>query len=140
MIGQTAQREEIQQIFQEMVVLLEKGKNWDSIQIHGEMVYLYWQMGKKVRDFLESLESQEKREGVLGCLEREFEKRYGRNLSARYLTTMALFVESFPEENILPTNRSLSWSQLCELSHFKFFLVYLYRRGLQNISLVRVGQ
>lgn len=84
------------------------------------MILLFWQVGKRINDFILEHKRAEYGKGIVGTLSRQLEERFGRNIEEKNLRRMLQFANVFPDTEIVVTlSRHLSWSHFLILIPLK---------------------
>jgi predicted nuclease of restriction endonuclease-like (RecB) superfamily len=100
--------------------LIEASRAAVAQAVNSALVFLYWQVGSRIRaDVL-----REKRaaygEQILPTLSAKLAPDYGQGFSARNLARMVRFAEVFPDrETVLGLSRQLGWSHFVEIIPLK---------------------
>ncbi len=85
----------------------------------GELVWLYWQVGKRLRQDIVGEERGGYGEQIVEEVARALSAEYGRGFGKRSLYRMMRFVDVFPDPEIVTALRSqLSWTHLREIIAF----------------------
>lgn len=84
--------------------------------LNSEMVILYWNIGKKIREEILTDSRAEYGQEVVSELSEQLKSEYGKGFSRRNLFNMIKFYDSFSDEGIVQTlSAQLSWSHFVEL-------------------------
>jgi len=84
--------------------------------LNSEMVILYWNIGKKIREEILTDSRAEYGQEVVSELSEQLKAEYGKGFSRRNLFNMIKFYDSFTDEGIVQTlSAQLSWSHFVEL-------------------------
>ena len=84
--------------------------------INGELVWLYWQVGRRLRQDVVGEGRAAYGEQLVAAVATALSAEYGRGFGKRNLHHMVRFAEVFPEEEIVHALRAqLSWTHLREL-------------------------
>ena len=107
-------------LFQDIADMIEQSRYKVVTKINSEMVELYWQIGKRIKQDLLKDKKAEYGKQVIESLAIKLTATYGRGFNARNLFHMLNFIGVFPNDNILQTvSTKLSWSHLVELIYIK---------------------
>jgi len=107
-------------LFNEISSLIEQGHSKVASQVNSAMTLLFWQVGKRINDFILKHKRAEYGKQIVVTLSRQLEERFGRNFEERNLRRMLQFAEVFPEqEKVLSLSRHLSWSHFLILIPLK---------------------
>lgn len=84
--------------------------------VNGELVMLYWGIGKRIREDVLRCERAEYGQRIVAQLAERLTAEYGRGYSRRQLETMVRFAAEFESEEIAQTlSAKLSWSHIVRL-------------------------
>ena len=96
-------------LYNEISDLVEQGHYKVLSQVNSAMTLLFWQVGKRVNDFI--LEHRRAKYGkeIVVTLSRQLEKRFGRNFEEENLRRMLQFANVFPDtDKVVTLSRHLS--------------------------------
>jgi hypothetical protein len=103
-------------LVEELRALIETTRGRVAQTVNSELVALYWQVGKRLREEIIGDQRAAYGEEVVGQLARALTAEFGRGFSKRNLHHMVRLVEVFPDAGIVHALRSqLSWTHLREL-------------------------
>ena len=103
-------------IFTSISNMITKTKEKIHYNLNSEMVILYWNIGKKIKE--EVLENNRAEYGkeIIEDLSKKLKYEYGKGFSRRNLFNMIKFYDVFSNEEIVQTlSAQLSWSHFIEL-------------------------
>ncbi len=96
--------------------LIETSRGVVAQTINSELVWLYWQIGTRLRRDVVGEGRGAYGEQVVASVAEELSKDYGRGFNKRSLHRMLRFAEVFPDPHIVTALRSqLSWTHLREI-------------------------
>ena len=104
-------------LINDLVALIEKGKNQLAYAANATMTITYWNIGKRINN--EVLDNQRAEYGkqIVVSVARQLTVQYGRSFEEKSLRRMMQFATIFDDEQIVATLwRQLSWS------HFKLLI------------------
>jgi len=103
-------------LVEELRSLIEATRGRVAQTVNSELVSLYWQVGKRLREEVLGDERAAYGEEVVAEVARALTAEFGRGFSKRNLHYMARFAEVFPDAEIVHALRSqLSWTHFREL-------------------------
>ena len=88
--------EENKDIFKEISGLIERARRKVAAAINEEMVVLYWNIGKTIKEEIMKSDRAEYGKQILQSLSGELTQRYGRGFSVQNLWHMVKFYETYP--------------------------------------------
>ena len=100
--------------------LIEQAKARVAQSVNSELVLLYWQIGKTIREeiFARKIASQEN--SIVDLLSETLSLEYGRGFSRRNLFYMIRLANTFEDEKTVQTlSAQLSWSHFIEIIYLK---------------------
>ncbi len=98
-------------LFQDLRVLIIEARQGVARQVNSALVFLYWRVGKRIRQDILKEKRAEYGEQILYAVSTQFVKEFGTGFSEKNLRRMVQFAEAFPEEQIVVTlSRQLGWS------------------------------
>jgi len=113
-------------LYNELSKLIDQGHSKVLLQVNSEMTILFWQVGKRINDFILDHRRAEYGKLIVVTLSRQLEERYGRNFEDKNLRRMLQFADVFPDSEIVVTlSRYLSWSH---------FLVLIPLKSIEKIN------
>ena len=96
--------------------LIVESRNCVATAVNSELVWLYWNIGKRVREEILHGKRASYGEKIVESLSAELTTEFGRGFGPRVLFRMIRFAECFPDEQIVSALRSqLSWTHFREL-------------------------
>lgn len=96
--------------------LIEQSRQEVAQTVNSALVWLYWNIGKRIREDVLKNKRAEYGEQIVYALSRQLAAEYGRGFGRRNLEQMLRFAEVFPDEQIAQTlSAQLSWSHFTEL-------------------------
>jgi hypothetical protein len=104
-------------LINDLVTLIEEGKNQLAYAANATMTITYWNIGKRINN--ETLNNQRAEYGkqIVVSVARQLTVQYGRSFEEKSLRRMMQFAQVFEDEQIVATLwRQLSWS------HFKLLI------------------
>lgn len=103
-------------LVEELRALIEATRGRVAQTVNSELVALYWQVGRRLREEVIGDERAAYGEQVVADVARALTAEFGRGFSKRNLHYMARFAEVFPDAEIVHALRSqLSWTHFREL-------------------------
>jgi predicted nuclease of restriction endonuclease-like (RecB) superfamily len=103
-------------LVEELRALIEATRGRVAQTVNSELVALYWQVGKRLREEIIGDQRAAYGEEVVAQVAKALTAEFGRGFSKRNLHHMVRLVEVFPEAGIVHALRSqLSWTHLREL-------------------------
>ena len=102
-----------QNLFDDIVKLIQAGKNQVATEVNSTVVILYWSIGKRIN--LEVLENSRANYGdqIISNISKELTQKFGRGYSRSALFRMVRFAKLYPNKEIVASlSRQLSWSHL----------------------------
>ncbi|MGC8757810.1 MAG: PDDEXK nuclease domain-containing protein [Caldisericaceae bacterium] len=103
-------------IFQKVSALIEQAKNRVATTINEEMVLLYWNIGKTVREEIIKSERAEYGKQIVQSLSGELTEQYGRGYSVQNLWYMIELYDEYPIlQSLLGEFKGLSWTHIITL-------------------------
>lgn len=107
-------------LFSEISNLIEQGHSKALSQVNSVMTLLFWQIGKRINDFILEHKRAEYGKQIVVTLSRQLEERFGRNFEEKNLRRMLQFADVFPDpEKVATLSRYLSWSHFLVLIPLK---------------------
>lgn len=104
------------QLFGDVAGLIEGARLRAAAAVNSELVMLYWNVGKRVREEVLGGERAPYAQDTVKRLAARLSDRYGRGYSWQNIFRMMRAAEVFPEVEIFSTlSRKLSWSHVAEL-------------------------
>lgn len=100
--------------------LIEQVKSRVAQSVNSELVILYWQIGKRIREEISARKIAGQEKGVVDLLSETLTADYGRGFSRRNLFHMIRLADTLEEERIVQTlSAQLSWSHFIEIIYLK---------------------
>jgi len=100
-----------QQLIADLRKLIEDSRQAVAQTVNTALVWLYWNIGKRIREDILKQKRAEYGEQIVATLSQQLTAEYGRGFSRRNLFNMMRFAESFPSIEIVQTlSAQLSWS------------------------------
>lgn len=107
-------------MFNEISNLIEQGHSMALAQVNSAMTLLFWQVGKRINDFILEHKRAEYGKQIVVTLSRQLEERFGRNFEEKNLRRMLQFAEEFIDaDKVVTLSRYLSWSHFLVLIPLK---------------------
>lgn len=96
--------------------LIEESREQISRTVNCALVYLNWNIGKRIREEILEIRRAEYGEQIIVTLSQQLTAEYGKGFDRTNLTRMVKFAEFFPDGEIVATlSQQLSWSHFREL-------------------------
>ena len=109
-----------QNLFDDIVVLIEQSKKQVAVQANSTVTLLFWNVGHRINEFVLQNKRAEYGKQIVITLSSHLVTRYGNSFEERNLRRMIQFTQQFPEIKIVATVSSqLSWSHFIELFALK---------------------
>lgn len=103
-------------LIQELRSLITNARSRVAYTVNSELVSVYWQIGKRLREEILNEARAAYGEEVFIAVANTLTSEFGRGFGARNLRHMARFAERFPDPKIVNALRSqLSWTHFREL-------------------------
>jgi predicted nuclease of restriction endonuclease-like (RecB) superfamily len=103
-------------LFQEIKHLVIEAKTKIVVSAHYQMTFLYWNIGKRIREDVIQSDRAEYGKSVLPNLAKQLTNEFGKGFSRDALNRMMQFAEAFTDPAICATvSRKLTWSHIIEL-------------------------
>lgn len=100
--------------------LIEKARRKVALTINQEMVVLYWNIGKTVKEEIIKSDRAEYGKQIVQSLSGELTQRYGRGFSSQNLWYMVQLYENYPIlQSLLGEFKGLSWTHIVTLLPIK---------------------
>ena len=108
------------QLFNELVQIIEQGKNQLSRQVNSTITMVYWHLGKKINNHVLENKRAEYGKQIVPILSKQLVKLYGRSFTERNLRRMMQFAEEFSDITIVTSLMTqLSWTHFIQLFPLK---------------------
>jgi len=106
----------IDNLYKDVVTMIEKAKEQVAIQVNTELVVLNWNIGNRIKVELLNNEKPEYGKQVIKELSKKLVANYGRGYSSSNLYRMLQLNENFEDfENFATLSQKLSWSHFIEI-------------------------
>lgn len=103
-------------LVRELRALIEASRGIVAQTVNSELVWLYWQVGTRLRQEIVGEERASYGERVVAGVAKTLSEEYGRGFAKRNLYYMMRFAEIFPDQAIVHALRALlSWTHLREI-------------------------
>lgn len=104
------------QLLDELIEIVEQGKRQVGYQVNSTLNLMYWQVGKRINEYILKDDRAEYGKQIIQSLSDEMVQRFGRGFGRRSLERMIQFSELFSDFEVV-TNLSprLSWSHFITL-------------------------
>jgi len=103
-------------IFEKISVLIEQARRKVAITINEEMVLLYWNIGKTIKEEIIKSERAEYGKQIVSALSGELTLKYGRGFSLKNLRHMIKFYEKYPIVSAVRRQfNRLTWTHIKEI-------------------------
>ena len=103
-------------LLREIRALIEESRQQVARTVNAALVWLYWNVGKRIRQDVLQNQRAGYGEEIVSTLSAQLTAEYGRGFDRRNLFHMIRFTEVFPDEQIVNALRSqLSWTHFREL-------------------------
>lgn len=107
-------------LFNDIKLLIEQSREQIVKQANSTLTLLFWQVGKKVNDFVLENKRAEYGKQIVVTLSRQLVTEHGRNFEEKNLRRMLQFAEIFHDfEKVVTLSRHLSWSHFLTLLPLK---------------------
>ncbi len=99
------------QLIADLRRMIEESRQGVAQTVNTALVWLYWNIGKRIREDILKQKRAEYGEQIVSSLSRQLAAEYGRGFAARNLFRMIRFAEVFPDEQIVSSLMAqLSWT------------------------------
>ena len=103
-------------LFKEISSLIERSKQKVISQAKSAVIFLFWQVGKRINNEILKNERAEYGAQIISNLAKMLSAKHGRSFELRNLRRMIQFAEQFSDRKIVSTmSTQLSWSHIIEL-------------------------
>ena len=103
-------------LFADISRLIEKSRQYVSVQANSTLTLLFWQIGKRINENILKNKRADYGRQVVITLAGQLTEKYGRSFEVRNLRRMVQFTAQFPDAKIVSTlSTQLSWSHFVEL-------------------------
>lgn len=108
--------EKNENLFGKISGLIEQARRKVATTINQEMVVLYWNIGKTIKDEIIKSARAEYGKQILQSLSRELTRKYGKGFSSQNLWYMVQLYEEYPIlQSLLGEFKGLSWTHIISL-------------------------
>jgi len=108
-----------QQLFVDIVGMIQSGKNRVASEVNSTVIILYWSIGKRINDEILHDDRGRYGEEIITNIANELSNKFGKGYSRAGLFRMVRFAKIYPDKAIVSTlSRQLSWSHMvliCQL-------------------------
>lgn len=109
-----------QNLFEELSDLISKSRERAFVYANSEMNLVFWQIGKRINDFILKNKRAEYGKQIVVTLSRQLVERHGKNFEERNLRRIIQFSEIFDNYEIVATlSPQLTWSHFITLFTLK---------------------
>lgn len=106
-------------LFDKISVLIEQARKKVAITINQEMVILYWNIGKTVKEEIMKSERAEYGKQIVQSLTAQLTQRYGKGFAEQSLWHMVKFYETYPILSAVQRElQGLSWTHIKSIIYF----------------------
>ena len=107
-------------LFEEVSIIIERGRREISTQASYRTVLIFWQVGKRVNDEILGNQRADYGKQIVSRLATQLMAKYGRSFEQRNLRRMMQFAEQFSDYEIVSLAATqLSWSHFVEILPLK---------------------
>jgi hypothetical protein len=100
--------------------LIEQAKARVAQSVNSELVLLYWQIGKTIREQISARKIAGQERGIVDLLSKTLTAEYGQGFSRRNLFNMIRLADTFEDERPVQTlSAQLFWSHFIEIIYLK---------------------
>jgi len=104
---------EYKKLFQDIVLLIQRGQAHVATEVNSTVVVLYWSIGKRVNQDVLADKRAEYGNQVIKNISKELTLKFGKGYSRAALFRMVRFAKFYPDSQIVATlSRQLSWSHI----------------------------
>ena len=109
-----------QHLLSELIEIIETGQKQVAVNVNSGVVLMFWQVGKRVNDFVLHNQRAEYGKQIVVTLSRQLQAKYGNNFEEKNFRRMLQFADEFQDfENIVTLSRYLSWSHFLAIIPLK---------------------
>jgi predicted nuclease of restriction endonuclease-like (RecB) superfamily len=109
-----------ERLLNELVQIIEQGKNQLTRQVNSTITTVYWQVGKRINDDVLNNQRAEYGKGIVSSVSAHLESKFGKSFNEKNVRRMMRFAEVFSAvEIVAPLVRQLSWSHFLLLLPIK---------------------
>lgn len=113
-------KDDEQQLFSELVEIIEIGQKQVAINVNSGVVITFWNVGKRVNNFVLENQRAEYGKQIVVTLSRQLQMIFGSNFEEKNFRRMLQFAHEFPDfENVVTLSRYLSWSHFLTIIPLK---------------------
>lgn len=103
-------------LFDKISILIEQARKKVATTINEEMVILYWNIGKTIREEIIKSKRAEYGKQIMQSLSSQLTQRYGKGYSSQNLWYMVQLYEEYPIlQSLLGESKGLSWTHIITL-------------------------
>ena len=107
-------------LFEEISVIIERGRRDIFMRASHGTVLIFWQVGKRINDEILGNQRADYGKQIVSRLATQLTAKYGRSFEQRNLRRMMQFAEQFSDfEIVSPSATQLSWSHFVEILPLK---------------------
>lgn len=107
-------------LFSELVEIIEIGQKQVAVNVNSGVVITFWQVGKRVNDFVLNNQRAEYGKQIVVTLSRQLQIIYGNNFEEKNFRRMLQFASEFQDfKNVVTLSRYLSWSHFLTIIPLK---------------------
>ena len=107
-------------LLDDLVALIETGKQQVAVAVNSALTLTYWQVGKRINENVLDCKRAEYGKQVVVSLAKALVRQYGKSFEARNLRRMMQFAEQFSDPKIVsPLVSQLSWTHFVVLLSIK---------------------
>ena len=111
---------EVAPLFEEISSLIEQARRKVATTINEEIVLLYWNIGKKIKEGIIKSERAEYGKQIVQSLSAQLIQRYGKGFSSQNLWYMIQLFEKYPIlQSLLGEFKGLSWTHIINILPIK---------------------
>jgi predicted nuclease of restriction endonuclease-like (RecB) superfamily len=111
---------EEQHLLSELIEIIETGQKQVAINVNSGVVLMFWQVGKRVNDFVLNNQRAEYGKQIVVTLSRQLQEKYGNNFEEKNFRRMLQFADELQDfENVVTLSRHLSWSHFLAIIPLK---------------------
>ncbi len=101
------------QIFDKIAGLIEQARKKVATTINSEMVLLYWNIGKTIKEEIIKSDRAEYGKQIVNALSSQLTQRYGKGFSEKSLWHIVKFYETYPILSAMQRElQGLSWTHI----------------------------
>ncbi|MCL2823011.1 MAG: PDDEXK nuclease domain-containing protein [Polyangiaceae bacterium] len=117
---QTVTNMDISLLVQDISDVIDSARNQVSVAANALLTTLYWQIGRRVHEYVLDGQRAEYGEEIVVTVSRQLEAQYGGGFGKANLWRMVQFAVAYPDAEIVATlSRELSWSHFVALIPLK---------------------